>query len=201
MGIATLARCAILAFCMSTAVSASSVLQLDLASLAAKAETVVVVEVMDRRVERGDGSGPMHTWLSLRVDRVLAGAAAKTLQLRFLGGEHGSVRQQVAGFDIPPTGERAIYFIENSQLPMAVPLLGWDQGRFLLRSDANGVERVFSAQGMPVLGLDSSRGAAGLSAGLAAGVITGSATQSEQALALDDFASHVRQLREQAYAR
>lgn len=195
------ARCAAALLLLSTAaIQASSVLQVGLPMLAGESETVVVAEVVASQVEVGGPNRPLHTRLSLRVERVLAGAAAAQIELSFLGGEHNGRRTEVAGFRIPQIGERAVYFIENSRLPMVVPLLGWDQGRFLLRKDSSGVERVFSADGLPVVALDPTQPGRGLSAGLAAGVVTGAPREAERAVDLNQFAQQVQQWRELARA-
>jgi hypothetical protein len=180
--------------------AASTLLHIDVATLSRDAEAVVAAEALSRQTERMPG-GALRTRVLMLVDRVIAGTAPAKLELSFLGGELGDVRESVSGFDIPRVGEKAIYFVASLSQPMVVPLLGWDQGRFLLRYDTGGVERVFTAQGLPVVSLDASRKARGLSAGVADGVVTAPASQSERALSLDDFAAAVRATRDHAHAR
>lgn len=186
-------------FLTATPAAASTVLGIDVTTLSRDAEAVIAAEVVSRETVRMS-SGALQTRLSLRVDRVIAGVAPARLELAFLGGELGDVRESVAGFDLPRVGEKAIYFVASLSQPMVVPLLGWDQGRFLLRHDATGVERVFTAHGLPVVSLDASSKAEGLSAGVAHGVVTAPASENERALSLDDFAATIRTTRGRARA-
>jgi hypothetical protein len=54
----------------------------------------------------------------------------------------------------PSVGEKGIYFFENPGRQLVNPLVGWGQGHFRVKKDSNGMERIVTEGGAPVLSLD-----------------------------------------------
>lgn len=81
------------------------------------------------------------TRVVFKVEEVLKGDdPGEFVELYFLGGDEQANSMHVAGQDIPETGERGFYFIENPDERSVNPLTGWSQGHFRILSDLKGRE-------------------------------------------------------------
>ena len=97
----------------------------------------------------------LRTWVEFEVVEVVKGpAVGPTLSLAFLGGTLDGWVDRIGGLRLPEPGERGIYFVESLQRFQVNPLFGWDQGRLRIVLAGDGRERVVSANGQPVVGLD-----------------------------------------------
>ncbi len=147
---------------------ATTVRSLGIRELASRAELVFEGRVLDREV-RAEGRA-LRTCVRFAVLEVLKGPeVAGPLQLCFAGGSLGPRSRHVHGMRYPAPGERGVYFVAQLDADRVNPLLGWDQGRFLVREGAE--PEGTSADGEPVVALEPAEEgpARGPSAGVARG--------------------------------
>lgn len=149
--------------------------------------------------------GSIHTFVRFRVDEVIKGQyAAQEIELSFLGGSIGGRTLQVSDLHMPESGESGIYFVESLTRVQVHPLVGWEQGHFLLASQAGGTTIVTTAGHLPVLAVDA--GTAPQAMNLSTGVAKGVAVRSGQGVAaalsrpmsVDEFKQSVREIAAQA---
>jgi hypothetical protein len=130
--------------------NASSVRAMSLEELTEKSEVIFegeVVSVLTTNNERGR----IHTLIVFAVNNVVKGQYSENqLTLRFLGGNY-------QGKNYPKLGEKGIYFVESITRRLINPLLGWDQGRYLVEKDESGVERVLTANGQPITAVEKTQ--------------------------------------------
>jgi hypothetical protein len=147
---------------------ATTVRSLGIRELAARAELVFEGRVLEHEV-RAEGDA-IRTCVRFAVLEVLKGPAVESpLVLCFAGGSVGARSRRVEGMNVPPPGERGIYFVDHLGSDRVHPLLGWDQGRFRVREGP--APDVTTAGGEPVLGLEPAEEGSprGSSAGVARG--------------------------------
>lgn len=147
----------------------------------------------------------LRTWVEFEVLEVVKGPpVGPTLSLAFLGGTLDGWVDRVAGLRLPERGERGIYFVESLQRFQVNPLFGWDQGRLRIEVAEDGLERVVSASGQPVVGLHPEvatlkRRVLGTGSGPAAGIEVNGHVPLESALSKVRFkAELIRALAEQS---
>jgi hypothetical protein len=171
--------------------AATTVRSLDVGELAQRAELVFEGRVLERTTRAGAGRA-LRTCVSFEVLEVVKGpAVASPYELCFAGGASGGRAIRVDGMRYPEPGERGIYFVAAVGGGRVNPLLGWDQGRFLVQG--GDAPYVTTADGAPVA--DVARDAApapGPSRGVARG--TRVARPGERGLTPAAFKARVREL-------
>jgi hypothetical protein len=137
--------------------NASSVRAMSLEELTEKSEVIFegeVVSVLTTNNERGR----IHTLIVFAVNNVVKGQYSENqLTLRFLGGNYQGKNMTVSDLNYPKLGEKGIYFVESITRRLINPLLGWDQGRYLVEKDESGVERVLTANGQPITAVEKTQ--------------------------------------------
>jgi hypothetical protein len=191
-----------LAGCLAAAVAAPSaattVRSLSVRDLALGAALVFEGRALAREA-RADG-GAIRTCVRFEVLEVLLGPpVASPLELCFAGGTLAGRTRRVEGMRVPPPGERGIYFAKPLGEAHVHPLLGWDQGRFLVREGPE--PAVTTASGDPVAALEPERAprAEGPSRGVARGALL--APRGGRALSPTEFKERVRALAAEAGRR
>jgi hypothetical protein len=133
--------------------SATTVLPMTFDEVLAEATTVVRGEVVDVRSDwrdRQPGSGPIVTFVTVRVQQTLKGGPSTQMLLEFLGGTVGDRTLTVADMPEFRVGDRDILFINDVGRP-ASPIVGFFVGRFPIRVDAfTGREFVTTFDGHPL---------------------------------------------------
>jgi hypothetical protein len=170
---------------------ATSVRSLGIRELAARAGLVFEGRALAREV-RAEGPA-IRTCVQFEVLELLKGpAVASPLELCFAGGTLGARTRQVHGMHAPEPGERGIYFVDRLGAPRVHPLLGWDQGRFLVREGA--APEVTTAAGAPVAALEPAE--EGRALGPSRGVARGArlARPGGRGLAPDAFKARLREI-------
>ena len=121
------------------------------------ADSVLVVEAQVADVSAApspENHKVIMTVVTLDVIEVIKGkVGSKMIELSYLGGRFGDREMKISGLKYPSVGERGIYFVESTSSRLVNPLLGWNQGHFVLLADNNGVVRVHSNQHRAVIGL------------------------------------------------
>jgi hypothetical protein len=185
---------------MSVNLATATVLQRQsLSDLAKKAEFIFEGQPVSRVVEAlPDGQGA-HTCFTFKVIEAIAGARlGNTIRLCFFGGMIGGQGFAVSDLNFPTIGEHGIYLVESVSQPMLNPLIGWDQGHFLVAKDNAGTLRVTTAAHRRITGLAS--GAAKTvapeivlpSGATAAGVVSDNQPELAGAMSRDDFVKQLR---------
>lgn len=127
---------------------ATTVRSLDVGELAAQAGLVFEGRVLARE-SRAGARGAIRTCVAFEVLDVVKGPAIATpYELCFAGGASGRRAVRVDGMRYPEPGEHGIYFVADPRGGRVNPLLGWDQGRFLVQGGA--APFVATADGAPV---------------------------------------------------
>lgn len=106
--------------------TAATVLMLDLPTLVAHSDIIIVAQVVDLESER-DG-GRVYTTISFRTEDSLKGWPGKDFSIRQVGGRHGDIATQAPGMPDFTTGETVFLFLDDSQGSLAVT--GLSQGKF-----------------------------------------------------------------------
>ncbi len=183
--------------------AASSIERRSLSDLAKSAETIFEGTVVSSNVVPGVDNKPPHTCLTFTVTDVIAGKdPGKSLVLCFLGGEVNGQRTVVSDMTYPVVGEHGIYLAESTSQAMVNPLIGWDQGRFLVEKDTvTGTEKVLTSHRHPVLRLGqearlpTTDTTLVTSEGTAAGVVAGSGPDMTGAMGSGDFKAWLKSVR------
>lgn len=177
---------------------ASSVVSLSLAELAERAEVVFEGRAVALET-RSEGGKAIFTDVTFEVVDVIKGELAQPrITLSFLGGQHGGRVMRVSDMAYPQLGESGVYFLESRDQRLVNPLLGWDQGRFLLVEEAGAEAQVLTSDKQVVVdagrGDESVRVRPAFSTGVAQGVLT--APRGTPGLGKADFKAYVRALAE-----
>jgi hypothetical protein len=187
--------------------SATTLEQKSLSDLAKGSELIIDGTVSARSVDALPNGQGAQTCFMFKIAEVIAGShPGKSLRLCFFGGEVNGRGFAVSGMRYPDVGERGIYLIESTHQSMLNPLIGWDQGRFLVVKDnAGGMARVTTADGQRITGLtiDAGRpttaeaGIVSPSGAAAAGVVSDNKPELAGAMSRDDFVAKLRAYRGQ----
>ena len=142
-------------FSAPQALFATTVLQVNVDFLLNKAMLIFEGEVVSSEAKWTRDKTNITTFITFRVKDVIKGETqSSTVTLGFLGGTVGETGLQVSAMVYPPVGENGIYFFENPARQLVNPLVGWGQGHFRVKKDSNGMERILTEGGAPVLSLD-----------------------------------------------
>jgi len=126
----------------------------SLSDLAKKAEFIFEGQPVGRVVEALPDDQGARTCYTFKVIQAIAGShPGSTLRLCFLGGMIGNKGFAVTDLNMPTMGEHGIYLVESTSEAMVNPLIGWDQGHFLVARDQAGAFRITTADRRPVTAL------------------------------------------------
>ena len=125
--------------------AASTVVQMDLAVLATRAERVIVGVCEDRTIEEVDGL--LHTRTTFAVRHVVKGPVQDRIVVLFPGGESDGVRQWIVGMPVFEPGEEVVLFLSSPDHRGRVWPIGLAQGKFRVWRDRDGNARVTSGGG------------------------------------------------------
>lgn len=190
VGLRMAAACAMLLASTLTA-HAASVRAVGTSDLAAKSQFIFQGRVTEKRVTAGSRPGSIVTRLRFTVLDVLKGARGQTsVELSFLGGTLNGRTLRVEGLRMPAVGEEGIFFVERLDGRLVQPFYGWDQGRFLVRTDAHGRRFVTTHDQRPVSRVDASGAQSVVARGHAAGIVT--SADEREALSVAEFKSGIR---------
>lgn len=131
---------------------ASTILQVDVSYLLSHSTLVFEGKVLSQQPQWNTAHTNIFTAITFRVDDVIKGRYNEpTITLNFSGGIVGNQGMRVSSLVYPQVNKKGIYFVESSDKNLVNPLVGWSQGHFLLETDSDGVERIFTEAGAPVL--------------------------------------------------
>jgi hypothetical protein len=137
------------------AIFATTVLQVDVDYLLNEAILIFEGEVLSSEAKWNHDKTSIVTFVTFSVKNIVKGETqASTVTVMFSGGTVGETGLQVSAMVYPAVGENGIYFLENPGQQLVNPLVGWGQGHFRVKKDSNGIERILTEGGAPVLSLD-----------------------------------------------
>lgn len=137
------------------AIFATSVLQVDVDYLLNEAILIFEGDVLSSEAKWNHDKTNIATFVTFRVKDVIKGETqSATVTVMFSGGTVGETGLQVSEMVYPAVGENGIYFLENPGQQLVNPMVGWGQGHFRVMKDSNGMERILTEGGAPVLSLD-----------------------------------------------
>ena len=193
--IRTLASVALVAGAVfGTVVQATSVSEVTVKEMLQNAELVFEGKVTAIEVHE-TVHGMIRTRVTFTVVDVIKGNLKDdSITLGFLGGESKGKRVTVSRMQLPELNERGIYFVESPGRNQVHPLYGWSQGHLKLLRDSGDVERVTTATGHPVSGLESAamKRSGKLSKGAARGLKLGHSGELSTALDKHEFKRQLR---------
>jgi hypothetical protein len=119
------------------------------------ADVIFIGEVTDVRpypIETRDGT-VINTRVIFRVQDPLWGTTSAVEAFDFFGGEFGGVGMGVADMPTFKSGERVVMFAHRAH--SINPIVGFSQGVMQVGADVSGVDRVWTAEGMPLTRTDA----------------------------------------------
>ena len=179
---------------LSVSVQATSVLEVSLDEMLQDSGLVFAGEVVGITV-REFGNHGIQTQVTFEVVDVIKGKLkGKKITLGFMGGVYGDREITVSEMRMPVMHERGIYFVESPERNLVHPLYGWSQGHLKLLRDSNDVDRVTTAIGDPVTGMESTtmKRSGKLSKGAARGLKLGHSRELSTALDKHEFKRQLR---------
>ncbi len=136
---------ALLLVCVCFPVQATSISQLSMDEILARADLIFQGRVLAIEGRKAAKGRLYYTHVTFAVEDVIKGQQDKeTLTLRFMGGAVSGRGLKVAGVVYPQLDERGIYFVAANHDKRANPLLGWSQGHFIVRQDEQGAARIYT---------------------------------------------------------
>lgn len=125
---------------ISTA-NATTMLELDIDTVANKAELIFEGEVLS--VQAQQENGIISSYVTFHIHDVLKGDySGDSIEMKFMGGIINGRIIEVTGSKIPSLNEHGIYFVESTDRAFLNPLLGWSQGHYLIEKGEDGVHTV-----------------------------------------------------------
>ena len=120
-----------------------------------RAEVIFVGDVVDVRpyTMRVRDNTIIKTRVTFSVSDPIFGTTSLVEVFDFLGGETGGVGVAVAGMPKFAIGDRRVVFARRDR--SINPIVGFTQGLLQVRRDGNGVDRVLTEEGAPLIGTES----------------------------------------------
>lgn len=137
--------------CGSATPQATTVRPLSFEQIAARADTIVLVQTVSVRSDWRTSEHGKHiiTVVRFKIERALKGQVAQELQLKFLGGNIGGLVMEVDGVPAFEVGDRDVLFLSANRTSVS-PVVGLFQGRFRVERDrATGIDRVLTYNRQP----------------------------------------------------
>lgn len=123
--------------------TATTVQKFTLSDLAKKSETIVRATVEDQSARWDAGHKEIYTFITLHVlDAVKGAKGENTITIRQLGGTVDNVVSTVPGMPNFKKGEEVVVFLSNKDSAGYPWVMGLQQGKYTVTTDANGVKHV-----------------------------------------------------------
>ena len=167
----------LLLFCAGIQVNtatATSIQQLSINDMLDSAELIFEGHVINVESTWNNNHSAINTFVTFKIVEIIQGDYEfDKIQLSFAGGSVDDVTMEVHGMIYPELGEEGIYFVEKIGQIFVNPIVGWNQGHFLVVDDANGGQRMLTADRQPVIEMNDQQAIeSALSDGVAVGLKT-----------------------------
>lgn len=114
-------------------ISASTVLKIDFNHAVNGSELIFDGTVISEETRLSPINGKPFTYLTFKIIDVIKGSyASPTIEIGYMGGKVGEVTLIITDMRMPKIGERGIYFVESLSAQQIHPLIGWQQGHYLV---------------------------------------------------------------------
>ncbi len=139
----------------AASVRATTYAPVTFSELVDRAEVIFVGDVVDVRpyTMRVRDNTIIKTRVTFSVSDPIFGTTSLVEVFDFLGGETGGVGMAVAGMPTFAIGDRRVVFARRDR--SINPIVGFTQGLLQVRPDDNGVDRVLTEKGAPLVGPES----------------------------------------------
>ncbi len=185
------------ALCLASSVAlSSSIKQLNLNELLAQSELAFEGQVSGVATRWNANKTDIFTDITFRVDEVIFGEySGQSLTLTFVGGSIDGATMTIEGSEMPNKNESGIYFVSSTTEQLVNPLVGWSQGHFLTKLDAQGNKRMMTQSGAPVASMVRTKTKQRyLSEGIVTGVETSKPGQDSDAMTAIEFKQFIKQM-------
>jgi len=136
---------------LTSSVGATTYLPVTFQELVTEADVIFVGDVVDVRpyMLRTRAGTIVKTRVTLRVADPLYGTTSIVEVFDFFGGEADGIGMAVEGMPKFAVGDRRVVFARRK--PSINPIVGFTQGLLRVRRDGNGVDRVVTLEGLPLV--------------------------------------------------
>jgi len=121
---------------------AATLKMLSLDQMADESQTVVHGRVVSSRAEWNSTHTSIVTVYTVKAERYLKGALGATFELTELGGQVGNLAMQAPGAPHFQVGEEVVLFVWTDNVERRHQAIGFEQGVFRVRTEANGAKFV-----------------------------------------------------------
>lgn len=131
-------------------VQASTVLAVSFENIVKKSELIFEGQIVAQDTRGSKLDGAPFTYYTFKVLDIIKGEAPAGgyITLGFAGGTINGMTLEVHDLRMPVLNEKGIYFVESMDKELMNPLYGWQQGHYIVITDAvTGVEKVMSVIG------------------------------------------------------
>jgi hypothetical protein len=112
---------------------ATMIIKKSFDQVAQRAELIFEGKVLSKETRPSPVSGKPFTYFTFEVVDIIKGDYSdETIELGFMGGPQGDFILTVSDMRMPEIGEKGIYFVETLSEQQINPLIGWQQGHYLV---------------------------------------------------------------------
>jgi len=123
--------------------TATTLQKLTLQDLAKQSVGIALAHVEDAVSRWDDDHREIYTYVTLRVTEPVKGmTGGETVTIRQIGGEVGSIASIVPGTASFRNQEEVVVFLTERDRSGYASVLGWQQGKYSVRTDARGMKFV-----------------------------------------------------------
>ena len=133
-----------LAFLQVRQAAATVILRLGFDQVVTGAELIFEGKVISQETRPSPVNGRPFTYFTFEIIEVIKGDYTEpTIEIGYMGGQLGEFTLKVSDMRMPEMDERGIYFVESLSKQQIHPLIGWQQGHYLVETDQRtGVDMV-----------------------------------------------------------
>lgn len=118
-------------------------------------------EVLSKYTSFSEDNLTIYTFVTFSKRDVLKGTIPnEQIELRFVGGEVNGIVLNVPGMPTFEIGEKGIYFLKFEYDPTKTisPVYGFENGKFLIQTDSQQVDRIYTAKKGKIFGYENEKG-------------------------------------------
>ena len=170
----------------------------DFTKICANASQILHAKVKNKKLIPGNGamSSPVMCYELEVIYQMDRGQRIANPRICYLGDLQSDNKLVVAGLKYPTVGEVAVFFVKDvNDSTVISPLLGWNQGHFIIKNTTDQQESVFTAGDIAVCGFDQSKRSRLLNGEAADGLILSSDKEKCSPISLETFKKKVQQCR------
>lgn len=174
--------------------SAAIVKGFNIQTLSQQAQVVFEGEVIHRETSVSPYGNQVFTYVTFKISDVIKGNYPySTIKLGFIGGVYNRMMVKVPGVRIPAMGEHGLYFVRDLSRPSLHPLIGWNQGHYIIKSDKEGTYYVYTNTGKLIYQFDAPNSTSkAMSRGYARGLSVHKSVNNQKPITLNGFKQKIK---------